>query len=151
MFPLFRKVKRDIDFRKTIRRVTDPEGQEMETYRYWQKQSVGNRLTAVRDVGKVQILPQILSKKVCPVFGLEGTKQLSVHSSQKILSLGSMSTQAQSVLASNTLDIHTHSFLLLLLDFDQVLSRIATTAVRQRRCLIVCLQIGPRLGRAACM
>jgi hypothetical protein len=32
---------------KTIRRVTDPEQQQAETYRYWQSLSVGERLTAV--------------------------------------------------------------------------------------------------------
>jgi len=34
---------------KTIRRVSDPAEQELETYRYWQSQSVGDRLTAVWD------------------------------------------------------------------------------------------------------
>ena len=37
---------------KTIRRVTDPEHQQLETYRYWQSQSVGARLTAVWDVSE---------------------------------------------------------------------------------------------------
>ena len=32
---------------KTIRRVTDPEQQQAETYRYWQSLSVGERLNAV--------------------------------------------------------------------------------------------------------
>lgn len=32
---------------KTIRRVTDPEEQQMETYRYWQSRPVGERLVAV--------------------------------------------------------------------------------------------------------
>ena len=32
---------------KTIRRVTDPEEQELETYRYWQSRPVGERLLAV--------------------------------------------------------------------------------------------------------
>ena len=35
---------------KTIRRVTDPEEQDRETYLYWQRQPVGDRLTAVWDV-----------------------------------------------------------------------------------------------------
>jgi hypothetical protein len=37
---------------KTIRRVTDPDEQQAETYRYWQNQSVGDRLTAVWDVSE---------------------------------------------------------------------------------------------------
>lgn len=32
---------------KTIRRITDLEEQEAETYRYWQSRSVGERLAAV--------------------------------------------------------------------------------------------------------
>ena len=32
---------------KTIRRVTDPEELELETYRYWQSRSIGERLIAV--------------------------------------------------------------------------------------------------------
>jgi hypothetical protein len=32
---------------KTIRRVTDPEAQEIETYHYWQSRPVGERLIAV--------------------------------------------------------------------------------------------------------
>lgn len=32
---------------KTIRRVTDPVAQEIETYRYWQSRPVGERLVAV--------------------------------------------------------------------------------------------------------
>lgn len=34
---------------KTIRRVTNSQEQEIEAYRYWQSQSVGDRLTAVWD------------------------------------------------------------------------------------------------------
>jgi hypothetical protein len=37
---------------KTIRRVTDLEQQQLDTYRYWQSQSVGDRLTAVWDVSE---------------------------------------------------------------------------------------------------
>jgi hypothetical protein len=37
---------------KTIRRVTDLREQERESYRYWQSQSVGDRLTAVWDVSE---------------------------------------------------------------------------------------------------
>ena len=37
---------------KTIRRVTDPEQQQLDTYRYWQSRSVGDRLTAVWDVSE---------------------------------------------------------------------------------------------------
>jgi hypothetical protein len=37
---------------KTIRRVIDPQQQESETYRYWQSQSVGDRLTAVWDLSE---------------------------------------------------------------------------------------------------
>jgi hypothetical protein len=32
---------------KTIRRVTDPELQQAESYRYWQSLSIGDRLNAV--------------------------------------------------------------------------------------------------------
>ena len=37
---------------KTIRRVTDPEEQQAETYRYWQSLSVGERLSAVWDASE---------------------------------------------------------------------------------------------------
>ena len=37
---------------KTIRRVTDPEEQEAETYRYWQSRPVGERLLAVCDLSE---------------------------------------------------------------------------------------------------
>jgi hypothetical protein len=37
---------------RTIRRVTDPERQQRETYRYWQSLSVGDRLSAVWDVSQ---------------------------------------------------------------------------------------------------
>lgn len=37
---------------KTIRRVIDPHEQELETYRYWQKLPVGDRLTAVWDLSE---------------------------------------------------------------------------------------------------
>ena len=35
---------------KTIRRITEPEQQQAETYRYWQSLSVGERLSAVWDI-----------------------------------------------------------------------------------------------------
>ena len=37
---------------KEIRRVTDPEEQEMETYRYWQSRPIGERLIAVCEVSQ---------------------------------------------------------------------------------------------------
>jgi hypothetical protein len=37
---------------KTIRRVTDLEKQEEETYRYWQSRSVGERLLAVCELSQ---------------------------------------------------------------------------------------------------
>lgn len=37
---------------KTIRRVTDPEEQQMEAYRYWQNLPVGERLTAVWEISR---------------------------------------------------------------------------------------------------
>lgn len=37
---------------KTIRKVTNPNEQQLETYRYWQSQSVGDRLSAVWDVSE---------------------------------------------------------------------------------------------------
>jgi hypothetical protein len=37
---------------KTIRRVTDLEEQQMETYRYWQGRSLGERLVAVSEVSQ---------------------------------------------------------------------------------------------------
>lgn len=37
---------------KTIRRVTEPEQQEAETYRYWQSLPIGARLSAVWDVSE---------------------------------------------------------------------------------------------------
>ena len=35
---------------KTIRRVTEPEQQQAETYRYWQSLPIGERLSAVWDI-----------------------------------------------------------------------------------------------------
>ena len=37
---------------KTIRRVSDPEEQELETYRYWQSRPVGERLIAVCELSQ---------------------------------------------------------------------------------------------------
>jgi hypothetical protein len=37
---------------KTIRRVTDFEEQDADTYRYWQSQSIGARLTAVSELSQ---------------------------------------------------------------------------------------------------
>jgi hypothetical protein len=37
---------------KTIRRVVSAEKQQSDTYRFWQSQPVGDRLTAVWDVSK---------------------------------------------------------------------------------------------------
>lgn len=37
---------------KAIRKVTDPEEQQMETYRYWQSQPIGARLEAVWEVSE---------------------------------------------------------------------------------------------------
>jgi len=37
---------------KTIRRVANPEQQQMETYRYWQSQPIGDRLSAVWDISQ---------------------------------------------------------------------------------------------------
>jgi hypothetical protein len=37
---------------KTIRRVTDIEEQQAETYRYWQSQSIGARLIAVSELSQ---------------------------------------------------------------------------------------------------
>ena len=37
---------------KTIRRVTDPERQQAETYLYWQSLPIGDRLTAVWDASE---------------------------------------------------------------------------------------------------
>jgi hypothetical protein len=37
---------------KTIRRVTDPEQQDAETYRYWQSRPVGERLLAVCELSE---------------------------------------------------------------------------------------------------
>jgi hypothetical protein len=37
---------------KTIRRVTDLEEQQAETYRYWQSRSVGERLVAVCELSQ---------------------------------------------------------------------------------------------------
>ena len=37
---------------KTIRRVTDPEEQQLETYRYWQSRPVGERLVAVCELSE---------------------------------------------------------------------------------------------------
>ena len=39
-----------VDKDKTIRRVTQPEEQQAETYRYWQSMPVGARLSAVWDL-----------------------------------------------------------------------------------------------------
>lgn len=37
---------------KTIRRVTNPEEQELETFRYWQSRPVGERLVAVCELSE---------------------------------------------------------------------------------------------------
>lgn len=37
---------------KMIRRITDPEEQQDETYRYWQSQTVGDRLIAVCELSQ---------------------------------------------------------------------------------------------------
>jgi hypothetical protein len=37
---------------KTIRRVTDPEQQQADTYRYWQSLPIGERLSAVWDASE---------------------------------------------------------------------------------------------------
>jgi hypothetical protein len=37
---------------KTIRRINDPEEQEIETYRYWQSRPVGERLLAVCELSE---------------------------------------------------------------------------------------------------
>lgn len=37
---------------KTVRRVTDPAEQELETYRYWQSRPVGERLLAVCELSE---------------------------------------------------------------------------------------------------
>ena len=37
---------------KTLRRVTDPDEQQAETYRYWQSQSIGVRLIAVSELSQ---------------------------------------------------------------------------------------------------
>ena len=37
---------------KTIRRVTDPEEQQAETYRYWQSRPIGERLIAVCELSE---------------------------------------------------------------------------------------------------
>ena len=37
---------------KTLRRVTDPDEQQAETYRYWQSQSIGARLIAVSELSQ---------------------------------------------------------------------------------------------------
>lgn len=42
----------DATMDKTIRRVTDPEEQQAETYLYWQSLSVGERLSAVWDASE---------------------------------------------------------------------------------------------------
>lgn len=37
---------------KTLRRVTDPDQQQAETFRYWQSQSIGARLVAVSELSQ---------------------------------------------------------------------------------------------------
>jgi hypothetical protein len=37
---------------RTIRKVTDTSKQELDTFRYWQSQPIGDRLTAVWDVSE---------------------------------------------------------------------------------------------------
>ena len=41
---------RTLSLDKTIRRVTEPEQQQAETYRYWQSLPIGERLSAVWDI-----------------------------------------------------------------------------------------------------
>lgn len=42
----------NLNFDKTVRRVTESEQQEAETYRYWQSLPIGARLSAVWDVSE---------------------------------------------------------------------------------------------------
>ena len=51
-FPLHVMIRseRTLRVQRTIRRVTSPEHQQAETYRYWQSLPVGVRLSAVWDV-----------------------------------------------------------------------------------------------------
>jgi hypothetical protein len=62
---------------KTIRRVTDTEQQQAETYRYWQGRSIGERLKAVCEVTESAYAFWAAFKKVSdePDQGLEGHPQ----------------------------------------------------------------------------
>jgi hypothetical protein len=37
---------------KTLRRVTDPDEQQAETYRYWQSRPIGERLVAISELSQ---------------------------------------------------------------------------------------------------
>jgi hypothetical protein len=68
---------------KTIRRVTDPDEQQAESYRYWQSLSVGERLSAVWDASEAAYAFAAVSKECrctrrpCPA-GME-TRQLTLN------------------------------------------------------------------------
>ena len=59
---------------KTIRRVTDPEQQQAETYRYWQTLSVGDRLSAVWDASEAAYAFAAAFKGV-PVDAAQGSER----------------------------------------------------------------------------
>jgi hypothetical protein len=48
--PPFTSESKTLSANRTIRKVVSPEQQQAETYRYWQNQPIGARLSAVWDV-----------------------------------------------------------------------------------------------------
>jgi hypothetical protein len=59
---------------KSIRRVTDTEEQQAETYRYWHSLSIGDRLFAVWDVSEAAYSFAAAFKGV-PVNGAQGSER----------------------------------------------------------------------------
>ena len=59
---------------KTIRRITDPEQQQAEVYRYWQSLPVGDRLSAVWDASEAAYGFAAASRGV-PVNDAQGSER----------------------------------------------------------------------------
>ena len=65
---------------KTIRRVTDLEEQDAETYRYWQTRPVGERLAAVCELSAAGTIPAGESVVVILTgSGLKATDKIVPH------------------------------------------------------------------------
>ena len=60
---------------KTVRRITKPEQQQAETYRYWQSLTIGDRLSAVWDASEAAYAFAAAFKGV-PVDDAQGSERV---------------------------------------------------------------------------